>query len=118
MRSRPISRPRQWLLGACAAVIAASLLPARAADVAAGKIKAIAACNVCHGRLGVAVMPSAPNLAGQNADYLIAQLRNFRNGKRQHEVMSVIAAQLKDGEIEDLANWFASIPIEVKEPAR
>lgn len=97
-----------------------TLLPsgAEAGDVTAGKIKAVAACNVCHGRLGIAVMPTAANLAGQSADYLTAQLRNFRNGKRQHEVMSVIAAQLKDGEIDDLAAWFSSIPVEVKEPAK
>ncbi len=114
--SRDLRRRAHVLASAIALLLIVSP-PVSAGDTAAGKIKAVAACNVCHGRLGIAVMPSAPNLAGQNADYLIAQLRNFRNGKRQHEVMSVIAAQLKDGEIEDLASWFSTIPVEVKEPA-
>ena len=118
MPYRTLIRTVTWATAVLTLTLITSARPARAADTAAGRIKATAACNVCHGKLGVAVMPSAPNLAGQNADYLIAQLRNFRNGKRQHEVMSVIAAQLKDGEIEDLAGWFSSIPVEVKDPAR
>jgi cytochrome c553 len=116
-----VARPRFLLHGVPTllwCLMLASPMARAGGDVTAGRIKAIAACNVCHGRYGVAVMPSAANLAGQAREYLVAQLQNFRNGRRQHEVMSVIAAQLKDGEIEDLAAWFSSIPVEVKEPAQ
>ncbi|MEO8937702.1 MAG: cytochrome c [Burkholderiaceae bacterium] len=88
-------------------------VPAVAADAAAGKARA-AACAVCHGRNGVAVAPDAPNLAGQPEDYLVAQLTAYRDGNRKHEVMSLMAKPLTDGDIANLAAWFASQKIEVR----
>lgn len=92
-------------------------LPALAqqGDPEAGRRKA-QSCSVCHGPLGVAIAPDAPNLAGQSAVYVVAQLRAFRSGARRHEVMGVIAKPLSDGDIANLAAWFASIRVEVKEP--
>jgi len=55
------------------------------------KAKASVACATCHGPIGLAMQPAVPNLAGQSALYLSEQLRNFRSGKRPHEVMSLIA---------------------------
>ena len=88
-------------------------MPARAADAAAGRQKALA-CAVCHGPMGVAVALDTPNLAGQPARYLVTQLRAYRSGTRQHEVMSVIAKSLSDAEIDDLAAWFASLKVAVQ----
>jgi cytochrome c553 len=96
-----------------AVLLAALALAAGAADLAAGKQKA-QACAVCHGQNGLSVVPDAPHLAGQPAIYLAAQLRAYRSGKRAHEVMSVMAKPLSDADIDNLAEWFASIPIEVK----
>jgi cytochrome c553 len=73
------------------------------------------ACAVCHGPLGISVTPDAPHLAGQPRIYLDAQLRAFRAGTRRHEVMNVIAKPLSDGDIALISEWYASIPIEVKE---
>lgn len=86
---------------------------ALAADPAPGRAKA-QACVPCHGALGLSAMPDAPNLAGQPRPYLVSQLKAFRGGKRQHEVMSVIARPLTDDDIELLADWFSSIAIEAK----
>lgn len=88
---------------------------ALAADAQAGRAKA-AACAVCHGQAGISTVPNAPNLAGQPALYLEEQLRNYRSGKRRHEVMSVVAKPLSDGDIDDLAAWYASIKIEATPP--
>ena len=55
-----------------------------------------------------------PHLAGQPEVYLVEQLRNYRSGKRHHEVMSVIAKPLSDQDIEDLAQWYASLQIRVE----
>jgi cytochrome c553 len=102
----------------CAAALAAAgtaALPAAAADAAAGKAKA-AACAACHGPLGKATMPDAPNLAGQPAMYVVEQLKAYRSGARKHEVMSLMAKPLKDADMEDLAAWFASIPVQVQAP--
>ncbi len=88
--------------------------PANAADADLGKTLAAKSCNICHGIRGLSTMPVAPNLAGQVSMYTEEQLRQYRSGKRANEVMSVIAKPLTDKEIEDLAAWYASIKIEVK----
>lgn len=73
-------------------------------------------CNACHGANGMSVAPDAPNLAGQPAIYLNAQLKAYRGGKRTHEVMNVVAKPLSDADIDALAAWYSSIKIEVKTP--
>jgi cytochrome c553 len=89
--------------------------PALAADAAAGKSKA-QMCAVCHGLNGIAKVPDAPNLAGESAVYTAKQLKAFKEGKRQHEQMSLIAAGLTDEDIADLAAWFASLKVTVEMP--
>ena len=89
--------------------------PAQAQDAQAGRQKA-QACAVCHGPLGIANAPDAPNLAGQPEVYLAAQLRAYRDGTRKHEVMSVMAKPLSDADIANLAAWFASIKVEAQAP--
>jgi len=83
--------------------------------VAAGKAKA-QACITCHGPLGLSQMPNAPHLAGQPEIYFAEQLKAYRSGKRSNEVMSVIAKPLTDEDIGQLAAWYASLVIEVRQP--
>ena len=85
-------------------------------EVADGRAKADAACALCHGANGIAGMPSAPNLAGQQAIYLSEQLRNYRSGKRHHEVMGVIAKSLTDADIANLSAWYSAIKVTVEAP--
>ncbi|HEX7888554.1 MAG TPA: c-type cytochrome [Ramlibacter sp.] len=98
-----------------ACLLACGAPASQAADRAAGKAKA-AACAVCHGPLGLSMLPNAPHLAGQPEIYLAEQLRAYRSGKRAHEVMGVIAKPLGDADIDDLAAWYGSIRIEAREP--
>ena len=98
-----------------AAVLVLSAGTAVAADAAAGKTLA-QACAVCHGVLGLSTLPDAPNIAGQPAIYVVNQLRAFRSGERRQEMMNLIAKPLSDGDIDNLAAWFASIRIEAKAP--
>lgn len=86
-----------------------------AADVAAGKAKASVTCAMCHGPLGQSMQPNVPNLSGQPEFYTIEQLRNYRSGKRAHEVMSLMAKPLTDLEIDNLAAWYASLKVDVSE---
>ena len=85
-------------------------------DVSDGRAKADAACALCHGVLGVATLPNAPNLAGQQAIYLSEQLRNYRSGKRQNEVMNMIAKPLSDADIANLSAWFSALKVTVESP--
>jgi cytochrome c553 len=100
---------------ALAAVLAMSASAGIAADTSVGRQKA-QACAVCHGVLGLSSAVDAPSLAGQPELYLATQLRAYRSGKRQHEVMSVMAKPLSDDDIRELAAWYASIVVEVKTP--
>jgi cytochrome c553 len=86
-----------------------------AADVAAGKTKA-AMCAVCHGLNGIAKNPEAPNLAGDNAEYLKKQLHAFKSGARQDPQMSIIAGGLSDDDIADLAAWYSALKVTVEMP--
>lgn len=82
---------------------------ALAADPAASKAKA-AQCAACHGANGMAVMPDAPHLAGQNEMYLVKALKDYRSGARKHEQMAVMAKGLSDKDIENLAAYYNRMP--------
>ncbi len=82
--------------------------PAMAGDPAAGKAKA-ATCAACHGPNGVPGNPLWPNLAGQKDQYLIKQMKAFRDGQRQDPLMARMSASLSDQDIEDLAAYFSSL---------
>lgn len=77
-------------------------------DAQAGAGKA-AVCAACHGAHGVAIAPNFPNLAGQAATYLYAQLKEFHDGQRNDPVMTGQAAALSDADMRDLAVYFASL---------
>ena len=90
-------------------VFLAATQPASAAgNVAAGKKKALQ-CQTCHGMDGLSKLPEAPNLAGQVEIYLIKALGDYKSGERKNEMMSVVAPDLKDNDIADLAAYYASL---------
>ena len=83
--------------------------PAGAADVKAGEQKS-AVCAGCHGANGISVSSDIPNLAGQKAEYLAAQLKAFREDKRKNPLMNAIAPQLSDPDVENLVAYFSGLP--------
>jgi cytochrome c553 len=85
---------------------------AEAGDAKAGRQKA-EVCAVCHGIDGLAKIAEAPNLAGQNEGYLIAQLTAFKAGERKNEMMSIVIQNLSPTDIEDLAAYYSAIEISV-----
>jgi len=91
---------------------------AQEGDARAGRRLAGARCAVCHGNDGIARQPDAANLAGQTAIYVTNQLRAFRAGERKNEQMNIIAQDLTDTQIADLASWYSAIQIEATVPAR
>jgi cytochrome c553 len=82
--------------------------PAMAGDAAAGKSKA-ATCVACHGAEGVSSNPMWPNLAGQKEMYLVKQMKDFRDGKRNDPVMGPMAKPLSDEDIANLAAYYSSL---------
>lgn len=81
---------------------------AQAADVEAGKAKA-AVCAACHGAEGRALIPNYPHLAGQNAPYLVKQLKAFKDGSRKEPLMVPFMAPLTEADMENLAAYYASL---------
>jgi len=89
---------------------------ALAGDAAAARAKVQTLCQNCHGEDGVAVLPGAANLSGQQKEYLREQLRAYRSGSRRGPQMSIIAKTLTDADIENLADWYSTIKITVEMP--
>ncbi len=79
-----------------------------AGDAEAGKKKA-ASCAACHGPDGNALAPTFPKIAGQHADYIVKQLRDFKEGKtRKNASMSPMALPLSEQDMEDIAAFYAT----------
>ncbi len=78
-------------------------------SVDAGKARALT-CSACHGAEGNSSSPLWPNIAGQNAPYLLAQLQAFKSGTRVNPLMSSQAMTLSDEDMANLAVYFESLP--------
>lgn len=86
-------------------------------DPALGKDKADAErCVECHGQLGQG--SGHPNsaeakfakLAGQKLPYIVKQVQDFRSGARKHDQMAIVARNVSDEDLADIAAWFNSLP--------
>lgn len=64
-------------------------------------------CSTCHGATGQSSNAEFPKLAGQNADYLIRQMFNFKSLARKSNEMEKEMAGLSGNDIEELANYFS-----------
>ena len=75
---------------------------------------AVGVCGTCHGPRGISQQPKYPRLAGQNANYLAAQLKAFHAQTRGDPdaigYMWGMAGNLEDSTIDALAQYYASQP--------
>jgi cytochrome c553 len=78
-----------------------------AGSVEAGQAKS-ATCMACHGMDGNSLAPEWPNLASQHPVYIERQLKAFKAGERQNDLMSPMAMILTDEDVADLAAYFSS----------
>ncbi len=73
----------------------------------------VAACSGCHGPSGAGNTPAKfPQLAGQHANYVVAQLKAFRSGTRNNDsgkMMRNIVARMTDTEMEAVAEFIAGL---------
>ena len=104
----------KWLMIGSALVIALTTACGHAAAQSAAVDLIRRECSTCHGAQGISVSPTFPNLAGQQAPYLEAQLKAFRDRSRAdphaQAFMWGMAAQLTDSTIADIAAYFAAQP--------
>ncbi|MCF7966381.1 MAG: cytochrome c4 [Methylobacter tundripaludum] len=69
-------------------------------------------CFVCHGNEGQGEKMDIPALAGQQADYFAKTLAAYKNGRRHNDIysrMRLIAQQLSDEEISELAQYYQQL---------
>lgn len=76
-------------------------------DVAAGQKIVEGNCAACHGMTGISVVPTQPNLAGQNVRYLFKQLRDFKSGYRINGIMQGQIANLNEQDLANVAGYFS-----------
>ncbi len=70
----------------------------------------VPACAGCHSPNGAGIPSQYPRLAGQHAEYAIAQLTAFRDGVRKNNLtMTQVAAKLNDREIKAVADYVAGL---------
>jgi cytochrome c553 len=100
---------------ACACALVGATPAAADGDAKAGRQKALQ-CQTCHGLDGQSKLPEAPNLAGQTEVYLAKALNDYRGGARKNDMMSLVARNLRDDDIADLAAYYAAIPVTVGPP--
>ena len=72
----------------------------------------VPACASCHSPNGVGIPPYYPRLAGQHAEYTVAQLRAFRTEQRANDANSVmrdVVAHMSEQEIRAVAEFISGL---------
>lgn len=74
-----------------------------------GKVESFVAesCAGCHGQDGNSVVPGFPKLAGQQKVYLLREMMDYKEGRRQSDVMVPVLANLSEEDVSKLAAYFA-----------
>ena len=93
-----------------AAALAAAAVPAFAAGDAAAGAKKNYVCQGCHGvadwKTAYPEVYSVPKLGGQKPAYLVAAIKAYKKGERDHATMRAIVAELSDQDMEDIAAYY------------
>ena len=80
-------------------------------DAKAGKAL-VYTCGGCHGVSGyMNAYPNyhVPRIAGQNFDYLVNALTEYKKGERSHPTMRAQGESLSDADIRNIATYLSSI---------
>jgi cytochrome c553 len=111
VRRRPASIPVAFAFVALAVAGCGGTRPpeSSADSTVAGTVQV---CSSCHGPDGRSISPTFPRLAGQQKDYIVAQLQAFRDKTRAdphaQTYMWGMAARLSDPTIDAIAAYYAS----------
>jgi cytochrome c553 len=80
-------------------------------DLKAGK-ELVYTCGGCHGVTGYKnAYPNyhVPRIAGQNYDYIVAALTEYKKGERAHPTMRAQGEGMSDKDIHDIAAYLSSL---------
>jgi cytochrome c553 len=96
------------LAAALAAPASASEAAKAKPDVAKGQAISTNVCGACHSADGSRGSPANPILQGQHPEYLVKQLAEFKEGKRDNPVMKGMASTLSEDDMRNVAAFYAS----------
>ncbi len=89
----------------------------KAVVVGAPGIAPAQACVNCHGVDGKGDFAAGfPRLAGQSRDYLFHSLQAYATGTRRNDIMSPIAKSLSEGQMLNVAAYYASLEATAWQP--
>ena len=75
----------------------------------------VAMCQGCHGIVGWrTAFPEVyrvPKLSGQNPQYIVLALKQYKSGDRGHPTMKAIAASLSDDDMANIAAYYSQAPL-------
>ncbi|TAL84336.1 MAG: c-type cytochrome [Rhodanobacter sp.] len=81
-------------------------------DAAKGSHQVVV-CSACHGTNGIGATSDYPNLAGQQYNYVLKQLEDFRDGRRKSSIMTgmamTIPASKENQNLKDIATYFSQM---------
>lgn len=77
-------------------------------DPAKGATLSASVCAACHTNDGSRGSAANPILQGQHPDYLVKQLIDFKDGKRENPIMRAMAAPLSEADMKNVAAFYAS----------
>jgi cytochrome c553 len=92
------------ILGALSIFAAALAGPANAAGVE----DKLQACSACHGQNGEPVDVNTPIIFGQQTNFLVKQLHDYRAGDRDNPIMAAMAKTLTQEELRPAAAYLTS----------
>ena len=78
-----------------------------AAQMQRGEELVMGRCFLCHGATGDSSSPLYPKLAGQNNEYMLKQLRNFKRGERDSSDMRKVVADMDENDMQSVAFFFS-----------
>jgi cytochrome c553 len=117
MSGSPFSSARRYAIVFGAAVLAVAIAapavatPALADDAVPEKIKdKVQVCNSCHGAKGAPMSATTPVIWGQQQNYLVKQIHDYRAKDRNNPIMSAIAGGVTQEDTRPLAAYFAAQP--------
>lgn len=99
-------------IAAATTVLAADHAPALAGDPAKGQQIVSTVCSACHNADGNSALVTNPKLAGQHAEYLVKQMKNFKGeggkpAERINPVMNAMIAAYNDEQMRDIGAFLS-----------
>jgi cytochrome c553 len=95
---------RLSIIFAAAVIVAGAAMPAAADDIEAKT----QVCGLCHGSNGVPVGPEIPVIWGQQQNFLVKEIHDYRAGDRYNALMAAVAHGVAQEDTRPIGAYFAA----------